>query len=53
MQFISEDKERKVVVEIDDDSTLNDVFSAFENFLRAKGYVIEYNQAIDLFNMDE
>jgi|TARA_R110002153_G_scaffold66376_1_gene177409 hypothetical protein len=35
-------------MEIDDDSTLDEVLESFQNFLRACGYVIEYNECLVL-----
>ena len=38
----------RIIMEIDENSTLDEVFDAFTHFLRAVGYVIEYNQVLDL-----
>lgn len=43
----------KVEIEISDESTLDEVLGEFENFLRACGYTIEYDKALDLVDMDE
>jgi hypothetical protein len=43
----------KTEIEIHDDSTLDEVLEEFQNFLRACGYVIEYNKVLDIINMDE
>ena len=55
MKFISENEYNgtKVVVELSDESTLTEAFEEFTNFLRASGYVIDYNKRIDLVNVDE
>jgi hypothetical protein len=43
----------KVVFELHDDSTLDEVLEEFQNFLRACGYVIDYNKVLDLRDIDE
>lgn len=43
----------KTEIEIHDDSTLDEVLEEFQNFLRACGYVIEYNKVLDLVDMDD
>jgi deoxyribose-phosphate aldolase len=43
----------KVEIEISDESTLDEVLGEFTNFLRACGYVIDYNKALDLVDMDQ
>jgi len=43
----------RIEMSIHEDSSLDDVFEEFQAFLRACGYTIEYNKAIDLVNMDE
>ena len=43
----------KIKMEIHDDSTLDEVFEGFQNFLRACGYVIEYNKCLVLEDMDD
>ena len=34
-------------------STLDEVLEEFQNFLRACGYMIEYNQVLTIEDMDE
>jgi hypothetical protein len=53
MKFIKEWKENRIEFEISNDSTLDEVFEEFQNFLRACGYTIEYNKVLDLVNMDD
>jgi len=43
----------KIEVEVHDDSTLDEVLEQFQNFLRACGYMIEYNKVLDIVDMDE
>ena len=43
----------KTEMEIPDDCTLPVVLEEFQNFLRACGYVIEYNKVLDMVDMDE
>lgn len=43
----------KTEVEIPDDSTLDEVLEEFQKFLRACGYVIEYNKVLGKVEMDE
>lgn len=43
----------KIEMEVHDESTLDEVLEEFQNFLRACGYVIEYNKVLDIVNMDE
>lgn len=43
----------KIEMEVHDESTLDEVLEEFQNFLRACGYVIDYNKVLDLVNMDE
>ena len=40
-------------IEIPDDCTLDEALEEFQNFLRACGYVIEYNQCLVLEDMDK
>jgi len=40
-------------MEVHDDSTLDEVLEEFQNFLRACGYVIEYNQVLTIEDMDK
>lgn len=58
MKFIKEDRyanqnRTKIEMEVHDESTLDEVLEEFTNFLRACGYVIEYNKVLDLVNTDE
>lgn len=58
MKFIKSDQyasqcRTKIEMEVHDESTLDEVLKEFENFLRACGYVIEYNKVLDLVNVDE
>ena len=43
----------KIEMEVHDESTLSEVLDEFQNFLRACGYVIEYNKILDLVNPNE
>lgn len=43
----------KIEMEVHDDVSIDEVLEEFQNFLRACGYVIEYNKVIALVNMDE
>jgi len=43
----------KIEMEIDNDATLDEVLEEFQNFLRACGYVIDYNKCLVLENMDD
>lgn len=54
MKFEQEQRNgTKVSIEISDESTIDDACEAFQNFLRACGYVINYNEVIAVINMDE
>jgi hypothetical protein len=58
MKFIKEDRyanqnRTKIEMEVHDESTLDEILDEFQNFLRACGYVIEYNKVLDLVDMDE
>lgn len=54
MKFIHETNNMtKIEFTVEDDSTLEEVLEEFQNFLRACGYVIEYNKVLDLVDMDE
>ena len=54
MKFIQhQDNGTKIEIEIDNHASLDDVLDEFQNFLRACGYVIEYNQCLVLENIDE
>ena len=43
----------KTQIEIPDDCTLDEVLEEFQNFLRACGYVINYNQVLTIEDMDQ
>lgn len=43
----------KIEMEVHDDSTLDEVLEEFQNFLRACGYVIEYNKVLTIEDMDQ
>lgn len=43
----------KVEMEVHDESSLDEVLDNFQLFLRACGYVIEYNKVLDLVDIDE
>ena len=43
----------KIEMEVHDESTIDEVLEEFQNFLRACGYVIEYNQCLILEDMDQ
>ena len=53
MKFINEDHTgMKVTVEIPDESTIEQALDAFMGFLRASGYVIDYNKTLVLEDYD-
>ena len=43
----------KIEIEMAEHASMDAVLEVFQNFLRACGYVIEYNQCLVLENMDE
>lgn len=43
----------KIEMDVHDESTLNEVLEEFTNFLRACGYVIEYNEVLTIEDMDQ
>jgi len=43
----------KIELEIPDHAAMDTVLEEFQNFLRACGYVVEYNQCLFLGNIDE
>jgi hypothetical protein len=54
MKFIKcSDDGTRIEVEIHNHSTLDEVLDEFQNFLRACGYVIEYNKVLCIADMDE
>lgn len=42
----------KIEIEMSEHASMDAVLEEFQNFLRACGYVIEYNQCLVLENMD-
>jgi len=42
----------KIEMEVHDESTLDEVLVEFQNFLRACGYIIEYNKVLTIENME-
>ena len=54
MKFSRWDKNgTKIEMEVYDESTIDEVLEEFQNFLRACGYVIEYNKCLVLEDMDQ
>lgn len=54
MKFIREQENgTKVEIQIDDHSTLDEALEGFQQFLRACGYVIEYNEVVTIVDMDK
>lgn len=58
MKFIKSERyanqdRTKIEMEVHDESTLDEVLEEFQNFLRACGYVIDYNKVLTLIDMDE
>jgi len=54
MKFIKhQDNGTKIEMEIDNHASLDNVLDEFQNFLRACGYTIEYNQVLTIEDMDE
>lgn len=43
----------KIEMEVHDESTLDEILEEFQNFLRACGYVIEYNKVLTIEDMDQ
>mgnify|MGYP003624380968 FL=1 len=43
----------KIEIEMAEHASMDAVLEEFQNFLRACGYTIEYNQCLVLDNMDE
>jgi len=43
----------KIEMEVHDHSTLDEILDAFQAFLRACGYTIEYNKVLDIVEIDE
>jgi hypothetical protein len=58
MKFIKSERyanqdRTKIEMEVHDESTLDEVLEEFQNFLRACGYVIDYNKVLTLIDMNE
>jgi hypothetical protein len=58
MKFIKEDRyanqnRTKIEMEVHDESTLDEILEEFQNFLRACGYVIDYNKVLTIEEMDQ
>lgn len=58
MKFIKKDlyanqNRRRIEMEVHDECTLDEVLDEFQNFLRACGYVIEYNKVLIIEDMDK
>ena len=53
MKFIREYDSTRIEMEIPDYLTIDEVLKEFENFLRACGYVIDYNTQIVIDYIDE
>lgn len=43
----------KIEMEVHNESTLDKVLEEFQNFLRACGYVIEYNKVLDIVEINQ
>lgn len=43
----------KIEMEVHDESILPEVLAEFTNFLRACGYIIDYNKVLDLVDVDD
>ena len=43
----------KIEMEVHDECTLDEVLEEFQNFLRACGYVIEYDKVLTIEDMDQ
>jgi hypothetical protein len=43
----------KIKIEMAEHASMDAVLEEFQNFLRACGYVIEYNKVLDIVDMDE
>ena len=57
MKFIKSDRYAnqdrvKIEMEVHDESSLDEILEEFQNFLRACGYVIEYDQHLGLISDD-
>lgn len=58
MKFIKSDRYAnqdrvRVEMEVHDECTLDEILEEFQNFLRACGYVINYNQVLTIEDMDK
>jgi len=50
MKFIREYESTRIEMEIPDYYTVDEVLEEFKSFLRACGYVIDYNKTIEMVN---
>jgi len=54
MKFIQrQDNGTEIEMKIDDHASVDEVLEEFQNFLRACGYVIEYDKVLDFVDMDQ
>lgn len=53
MKFIDKNKGNSIEVIVHEDATLDEVLEMFQGFLRACGYVIPYDEAIEKVKTDE
>lgn len=53
MKFIDESKGDKIEMELHEHATVPEVLEFFERFLRACGYIIPYDETIELIEKDE
>jgi len=53
MKFIREYESNRIEMDIPDYLTVDEVLKEFENFMRACGYVIDYNKQLVLEDIDE
>jgi hypothetical protein len=52
MKFIREYESNRIEMEIPDYYTIDEVLDEFTSFLRACGYVIDYNKTIEMVNVE-
>lgn len=54
MKFIQhQDDGTKIEMEVHVHSTLDEVLEGFQNFLRACGYMIDYDKVLDIVDVDK
>jgi hypothetical protein len=54
MKFIKhQDNGTKIEIEMAEHASMDNVLEEFQNFLRACGYIIEYNKVLTIEDMDE